>query len=59
MRPKAWWYIGAILFALIINDEVVSHIILTALVLPPALKFAGTILDGHAHPGKYSEYSDK
>lgn len=59
MRPKTVWIIGAILLALIINNEVVSWVILTALVLPPALKFAGTILDGHAHPGKYSEYSDK
>lgn len=55
MKPKTWWYIGAILFALIINDEIVSWIILSILVIPPLLRFAGKILDGHAHPGKYSE----
>lgn len=55
MKAKTWWYIGAILFAAIIHDEVVSSIIFAVLALPPALKFAATILDGHAHPGKYSE----
>ena len=59
MKLKTAWVIGAILLAAIFNDEVVSTIIFSILFLPPALKFAGTILDGHAHPGKYSEYSDK
>ena len=55
MKAKTRWYIGAILFAAIVHDEVVSLIIFNGLALPPALKFVATILDGHAHPGKYSE----
>lgn len=55
MKPKTVAIIGAILFCAIVKDEVVSSIVFSILVLPPCFKFAGKMLDGHAHPGKYSE----
>lgn len=54
MRPKTAWLIGAILFALIINNEIVSWLILLAAVAPliPRLLEIGYRIH---NPGKYSD----
>ena len=55
MKVKTALVLSGVLFAAVVKDEVVSWIILCAIFSPYALKFVGTMLDGHAHPGKYSE----
>jgi len=56
MKPKTVWIIGAILFALVLRNEVVTWLILAALAIP----LAGKILElGYeANNGKYRDYYD-
>ena len=34
MKPKTWWYIGAILFCAIGNNAIVTLVVLIALLVP-------------------------
>ena len=58
MKPIVWVYIGAILFAAIIHDEIVSWVVLLAATAPLTPKLLEIGYRIH-NPGKYSEYSDK
>lgn len=57
MKASTWWIIGAILFSLIVHNEVVSWLILLVLVVPPLLKLLGWAYD--AETGAYRDkYTD-
>lgn len=56
MRPKTVWIIGAILFVLVMNNEILTLLVLAALLLPGALRMLELASD--AETGRYRDYND-
>lgn len=57
MKAKTWWIIGAILFCAIVRSEIVTLLVLAALLIPQALKLitiAGQV-DDPVFRSKYYE----
>ena len=49
MKPKTWWIIGAILFCAIVRSEILTMIVLVALLVPVVLKLLEAVYDAD-HP---------